>query len=228
MPFSEVVPAAALLSTCVRRGEREVATVEHLFAALAAYSVHEGLRVEVSAAELPLLDGTALPWSAALRALDFQEAKPRFRVAQSFDFVEGASTYTFRVSDQTVVSCVLRTEDPRLTKDASWSGSAADFHARIAGARTFAFARDLDAYARLGAKVHLNPADVIIIGDEIYSSGRPFEADEPVRHKLLDLLGDTFAHGGPLRGELHAIAPGHARTHAAFERAKANGTIVPV
>ena len=226
LPFSEMLPEAALLSTSVRAGAFVVRTVEHCFAAIAAHGVHEGLCLSPSDVELPLLDGTAAPWSHALLELGIAASPARCRVVRAFEVTDGPSTYTFRPSGQTHVSCVLRTDDRRLAKEASWSGSANDFHERIAVARTFAFARDLDAYARLGAEVHLDPADVIVIGDEIYSYGRAFQPDEPVRHKLLDLMGDLFAHGGPPMGEIHAVAPGHARTHAAIAIAKSKGVIV--
>lgn len=224
--FSELVPGASLLSTRVAAGDFEVQTVEHCFAALGAYGAYEGLCVEVSERELPLLDGTAAPWCAALDELHVPRTSPRLRVAEAFSFTVRESVYRFRPAERTSLTCVLHTDDPRLTKVAHWDGSPEDFRARTAGARTFAFARDLEAYGRLGATAHVDVKSVVVIGETILCAGKPFEADEPVRHKLLDLLGDLFAHGGPPQGEIHVTAPGHARTHEAFARAMAEGKIV--
>lgn len=227
IPLSDMRPTTSLLSTRVVFGDFEVRTVEHCFAALAAHGAYDGVRLEVSALELPLLDGTAAPWSSAFAKLGLRAAAPRLRIAAPLEFVVRDSVYRFRPSERSTVTCVLRTDDPRLATEATWDGTTADFHERIAGARTFAFARDLETYGRLGATAHVDPSDVIVIGDTIHCAGRPFAADEPVRHKLLDLIGDLFAHGGPPLGEIHVIAPGHARTHEALDFAKAEGKIVP-
>ena len=228
VPLSDLCPSTSLLSTRVADGAFEARTVEHCFAALAAWGAHQGLSLEASEIELPLLDGTARPWSSALRTLGIAPGPPRLRIVRPFAFTSGTSVYTFRPADRLRVACVLRTDDPRLGTEASWDGDAEDFHARIAPARTFAFARDLESYARLGATAHIHPSDVIVVGDTIHSAGRPFEADEPVRHKLLDLLGDLFAHGGPPLGEIHVVAPGHARTHESIAAAKVENVLVAV
>ncbi|MFO0662549.1 MAG: UDP-3-O-acyl-N-acetylglucosamine deacetylase [Polyangiaceae bacterium] len=225
VPLSELSAEASLLSTRVSRGTFRLQTVEHCFAALAAFGAYEGLRLEVSGTEMPLLDGTARLWSQALVDLGFSPSPPPFRIDAPFDYEVGGSRYSFRPSDRVKVTCALRTDDLRLATEASWSGDALDFHERIAGARTFAFARDLENYARLGASAHVDPSNVIVVGDTIHCAGRPFEPDEPVRHKLLDLIGDMFAHGGPPIGDVHVIAPGHSRTHAALDFGKATAKI---
>ncbi len=67
---------------------------------------------------------------------------------------------------------------------------------------------------------------VVVIGPEILARGRPFEADEPARHKLLDLIGDLFLYGGPPRGSVSASRPGHWATHEAMQRAREAGVLV--
>ena len=119
--------------------------------------------------------------------------------------------------------------DPRVTSlapHATWSGDRADFVARIASARTFGFAHEVDALLARGLAQHVAASSVVVIApDVIHHAGRPFTADEPARHKLLDLIGDLYAHGGPFRGRIHATRPGHAATHAAMARAREEGVI---
>jgi UDP-3-O-[3-hydroxymyristoyl] N-acetylglucosamine deacetylase len=117
-------------------------------------------------------------------------------------------------------------EDPRLHRDASWDGDSSDFFERIAPARTFALAKDVPALVARGLGKGAVPASVLVIAeDEIYWSGRPFEADEPARHKLLDLVGDLYLHGGPPLGSVLATRPGHAANHAAIAEALARGVL---
>jgi UDP-3-O-[3-hydroxymyristoyl] N-acetylglucosamine deacetylase len=61
--------------------------------------------------------------------------------------------------------------------------------------------------------------------DRVLSAGAPFLADEPARHKLLDLVGDLYLYGGPPRGRVRATRPGHGATHEAMRRALAEGLV---
>jgi UDP-3-O-[3-hydroxymyristoyl] N-acetylglucosamine deacetylase len=59
----------------------------------------------------------------------------------------------------------------------------------------------------------------------VHHAGRPFSADEPARHKLLDLIGDLYLHGGPPLGLVRALRPGHAANAAAIQQALAEGIV---
>ncbi len=220
----ELSLAGAERSTRVAGRGLELATVEHLFGALAGLSVRAGVRVEVDGPELPLLGGGAAEYAAALRALEVTSAPPRLHVAREGTVEVAGSRYAFAPGPGTVVEVTIDFGDPRLHPGARFEGDAEDFVTRIAPARTFAFAHEVEALGQAGLARHASPESVIVVGDVIHARGGA-APDEPARHKLLDLLGDAYLHGGPPRGVLRAHRPGHARNHEAFARALAAGIL---
>jgi UDP-3-O-[3-hydroxymyristoyl] N-acetylglucosamine deacetylase len=139
----------------------------------------------------------------------------------------GASTYEFSPGAGVDVEVRLELDDPRIDPVARWNGGADDFRSRIAPARTFATSRDIDELARRGLARHVPPSSVVLLTPgAILCAGRPFAADEPARHKLLDLLGDLYLHGGPPIGCVRAVRPGHAANARALARAREEGILV--
>jgi UDP-3-O-[3-hydroxymyristoyl] N-acetylglucosamine deacetylase len=206
-------------------GTLRVGTVEHLFAALAGLGIREGIHVEVEGDELPILDGAARAWAEALEKLDPPRGVPRLVVHDEATIVVGSSTYEFRRGRATI-GVHLDTDDPRLARDATWSSDPLDFTRRIAQARTFAFERDVPELVQRGLASHVNVESVVVIAqDRIHWAGARFEADEPARHKLLDLMGDFYLYGGPPAGSVHATRPGHGPNHEAIARAIASGIL---
>ena len=206
-------------------GELRVGTVEHLFAALAGLGVYRGLEIRVEGDELPLLDGGAAAWTAAVASLDLPCQRGSMFVARDEAVTVGDSEYAF-LRDGHTTRVRIEFDDVRIAPDASWSGDPRDFAARIAPARTFGFARDIRDLARRGLVSHVSPESVVLFTpDEVLFAGPKVAPDEPARHKLLDLLGDLYLHGGPGRGSLHATRPGHAATHAAVALALSRGIL---
>lgn len=207
-------------------GAFRLQTVEHAFAALGGLGLRTDLAIEVEGPEMPLLDGGAAAWCAALEELRRPARRPRLRVAHEGTVAVGSSRYDFSPGGGVDVRVRFETDDPRLAPDARWTGDPDDFRLRIAPARTFALARDLAEIDRMGHARHADPAAVVVITPDAIQCGRPFEADEPARHKLLDLVGDLYLHGGPPRGVVAATRPGHTATLHAVTRAIAEGILV--
>jgi UDP-3-O-[3-hydroxymyristoyl] N-acetylglucosamine deacetylase len=208
-----------------------VSTVEHAFAALAGLGIREGVTFHVEGPEMPLLDGAALAWCQALQRLGLAPARrphPRLRVTRLAHYDLAQSHYELSPASTVDVSVCADFKDARLIPDARWQGAPLDFLARIASARTFALARDVEELARQGLARHVDPQSVVVLAPEaIHSAGPPFSPDEPARHKLLDLLGDLYLHGGPPLGRVHAVHPGHGPNHQAIERALEEGVLAP-
>jgi len=226
--LEDLVFDGAARSTCARTrdGALRVGTVEHLFAALGAASVREGVVVEVDGPEMPLLDGGARAYFEALSALEPPTSSPQLVVVRRGTIEVGESRYELHPSDGVRVDVEVAFEDERLARVASWDGDPWDFRDRIAPARTFAIERDLDELLARGLARRVAPESVVVVTKSaIYSAGRPFEPDEPARHKLLDLVGDLYAYGGPPRGHVRAMRPGHAVTHEAVRRALEEGLL---
>jgi UDP-3-O-[3-hydroxymyristoyl] N-acetylglucosamine deacetylase len=138
----------------------------------------------------------------------------------------GASRYEFAPGPEVRVEVRVEFDDERLEACASWEGDAHDFRRRIAPARTFAREEDIEPLIRGGLARHIEPSSVVVLaGGAVHSAGRPFFPDEPARHKLLDLMGDLYLHGGPPTGSVRALRPGHAANAAAMERAFAEGIL---
>ncbi len=233
---------STLRTTTVGSGAVKVALVEHLFAALAATSVRSRLDVEVSTEELPLLDGGAAVWCAALATLGLDGAidlgrtvgdvagltkdQPRLRILEAGHVEIGESEYRFALARGLSVEVDVDFGDARVGKSAHWGGSPLDFTARIAPARTFLQLGDADAMVAAGLAAEVEPTSVVVLaGDTIHAAGRAFEPDEPARHKLLDLVGDLYVHGGPPFGSVFARRPGHSATHRAIEVALERGIL---
>ena len=225
--------ASTVRSTTVeaRGGGLRVATVEHAFAALAGLGVYEGLGLEVDGPEMPLLDGGAATWCEAVQRLGVLPGPPRLRIDRAGTIEVGASRYDFAPGDRVEVEVRIELEgfdEGCVLPEARWQGNAADFRLRIAPARTFALSSDVGELAAAGLARHVDRESVVVLAppDMAHSAGRPFAPDEPARHKLLDLVGDLYLRGGPPRGRLRAVRPGHAANALAVRRALLEGIVV--
>ncbi|HVJ89180.1 MAG TPA: UDP-3-O-acyl-N-acetylglucosamine deacetylase [Labilithrix sp.] len=217
-------------SATTRDGRIRVRTVEHLFAALGALSIRDGVVIEIDGPEVPLLDGGARAWLDALLSLGVDPSPTPLWVMRRGSIEVGPSRYEFHPPEHPNdirIEVDVDFGDARLERHARWEGGAADFYERIALARTFGFDRDIGELLERGLASHVAPESVVVIAfDEILSAGRPFSSDEPARHKLLDLVGDLYAHGGPCVGSLRATRPGHAATHEAIRRGLESGLLM--
>jgi UDP-3-O-[3-hydroxymyristoyl] N-acetylglucosamine deacetylase len=223
----EVVSTARATTVGSPDGRVRIGTVEHAFAALAGLAIREGLTIAVEGPEMPLLDGGALAWCEALAKLELPAMQPSLCVTREAAFDVGPSRFEF--SPQRGVEVAVRVDlgDPRFSPEASWRGGVADFVERIAPARTFTLARDVEELVRRGLARHVDPAAVVVIApDAVHHAARPVSPDEPARHKLLDLLGDLYLHGGPPLGRVLAVRPGHASNARAIRRAIDEGILI--
>ncbi len=242
----EVVATARATTVSTRDGRLRLGTVEHFLSALGGLGVREGVTLVVDGPELPLLDGGALAWCRALGQLGLPRAEDPstgnargeptplatpapMRITRTASFQIGPSRFEFVPGDAIDLSVFADLGDPRFPPAARWRGDPADFVARIAPARTFTLSRDVEELLRRGLARHVDPESVVVLApDAVHSAGRPFTFDEPARHKLLDLLGDLVLHGGPARGRIHAVHPGHAANARALRRARLEGILAPI
>jgi UDP-3-O-[3-hydroxymyristoyl] N-acetylglucosamine deacetylase len=211
-------------TTHLAHGDIAVATVEHLASALAGLGLHAGLHVELVDNEVPFLDGAAATFVRVLGELGVPPSAPSLRVLKAGTVIVGTSIYTFARGDCVYIACELVSVHPLLVRDAVWDGTPDDYVQRIAPARTFLFEEDATQYLRDGVRAHVDPASIVIVGAGLHAQNTVDPA-EPARHKLLDLLGDLYLHGGPPLGRISARAPGHAATHVAMREAIARGIV---
>jgi UDP-3-O-[3-hydroxymyristoyl] N-acetylglucosamine deacetylase len=211
-------------------GSIRIATIEHVLAALGGLGIHHGVAIVIEGSEAPLADGGAGTYADAARRLGITPGAPPLRVVERGSIDVGASRYELTPNaagdDGIGVEVEVDFAHPQLAASARWDGDAEDFCARIAVARTFGFEREVADLLARGLASHVTPESVVVIGAErILSAGAPFLEDEPARHKLLDLVGDLYLHGGPPVGRVRAVRPGHAATHEAMRLALARGLL---
>lgn len=199
-----------------------VSTVEHFLAACAVCGV-DNLRVEMDAGELPVMDGSAAPFAALLDegGVKEQQAPRRFlRIVRPVSVVEGEkrvelSPHEGRVLDVTIDfgERVIGRQSLQVDMEKQ------DFRAEILPARTFAFAREVEAMREQGLALGGSLENAVVVGEDgiLNEEGLRF-ADEFVRHKILDALGDLFLAGAPILGRYTAHAPGHALNNALLRR----------
>ena len=211
---------------CVRYGSEAVDLVEHLFAALGGLSVQHGVALSVLGGEVPLLDGGALAFARALAALDPPAAPPALCVTRRARIAIGPSVYDFEPASRVEVRAEVEFE-PLPAQTASWDGTPEDFVTNIAPARTFGFLRDAEQLRARHRAQGVDLAHVLVLdaAGAPLPQCAPMQQDELARHKLLDLIGDSFLYGGPPLGRTAALRPGHSATHQAFRTALATGVL---
>jgi len=207
--------------TSLSREKAEVRTVEHLLAALAGEGI-DNLEAELDGPECPAGDGSALPFLEALR-LSGVERQGAARVYLSLSrpayLAEGESVVVALPADRLRIAYAVSFSAFRAgTQYLDLTISPESFAREIAPARTFGFLRDALPLLEKGLIRGTGLENTVVIGEEaILSSGGLRFPDEFVRHKILDLLGDLFLLGRPLRALVLAVKAGH-RAHTHFIR----------
>lgn len=237
VPLSALVVARADRATTVRLGaartSRVIAGVEHLLAAVHGLDAFGGLAMEVEGGEVPLVDGAAAAFADAIEAVrDRSERAPEVAVLRSETIDVEDARYAFDPLASETATRATRIEvavaypkerfGVALAGEARWDGDRARFLAAFARARTFGARRELEALRARGLAAHL-PAGAVVGLDVDEPGYAPRDAGEPVRHKLLDLLGDLALLAGRFVGGLRATHPSHAATAAALREAHARG-----
>jgi UDP-3-O-[3-hydroxymyristoyl] N-acetylglucosamine deacetylase len=212
-----------------RNGSFEIESVEHLFAALGAWSARRGLDIAVEGDEIPLADGGATRFAEALAELRPPSDPPFLLVAKAGRVDIGGSTYEFEPGPDRCVEVEVDFGHAGIGKErARWDGSFSAFLSEVAWARTFGFRRDAEHLFAGGRARGVDPRVVMVLDDRgrVEPPGAPARHAEFARHKLLDLIGDLFVFGGPPRGAIFARRPGHGATHRAVAIASEKGLLV--
>lgn len=194
-------------------GSSSVRTVEHLLAAAAGLGI-TNLLVEVRGEELPILDGSAAPYCALLSSAGITEQAGTIQpvAPRAATWVgEGEATLFAVAATHLRITYVVP-----LRNTALGAAQVADVTFRdgvfvrdIAPARTWGFAADMEKLRRQGLAAGASLDNALGIGPEGYLNP-PRMADEPARHKILDLIGDLALLGRPLLAHVIAVGAGHA------------------
>ena len=204
------------LSTALSNEGVRVSTVEHLLSALAGLGV-DNVYVDLSAPEVPIMDGSAGPFVFLIQSagLEEQNAPKKFiRITETVRVEEGDKWAQFEPFDGFKVSFEIVFDHPvfRSSRNhASVDFSTTSFVKQVSRARTFGFMRDLEQLRENNLALGGNLDNAIVVDDYriLNEDGLRYD-DEFVKHKVLDAIGDLYLLGHSLIGAFHGYKSGHA------------------
>ncbi len=201
-------------ATTLHQGDMSVSTVEHLLATFHAYGITNAL-VKVQS-EVPAMDGSAREFCALIESAGIEEqgggveelvVDRRISIGSDDPEQEGIS---IEPADSLSISYLLRYPEPVGTQRYTFEYSGPEsYREQVAPARTFGFVKDMKAMASMGLASGGRLDNCILIDDEKIVNTELRFPDELARHKILDILGDLYLLGRPVRGKINARLTGH-------------------
>ena len=204
-----------MLGTTLVKDDVRIATVEHLLSAFAGLGIDNAI-VEVSAAEVPIMDGSAGPFVFLIQSAGIQEqrvAKQFTRIKKTVKVKDGDKWARFDPFDGFKVNFEIEFNHPifkKHSRTASIDFSTTSFLKEVSRARTFGFMRDIEALRARNLTLGGTMDNAIVLDDFriLNEDGLRYE-DEFVKHKILDAIGDLYLLGHSLIGEFSGYKSGH-------------------
>ncbi|PMQ01848.1 MAG: UDP-3-O-[3-hydroxymyristoyl] N-acetylglucosamine deacetylase [Dictyoglomus sp. NZ13-RE01] len=188
----------------------EILTIEHLLSALYSLRI-TNLYVLVEGDEIPILDGSSFPWIEAIKnsGIEVQKA-PIDYFSLDFPLVEkeGKGMIILFPSNSFKIHCVLSFPGTPILWQRYEFFDLDKYEKDIAPARTFGFWYELEELEKNGLIKGASLENAVLVGKEGYVNKERFE-DEPVRHKILDIIGDFCLLGRYLNAHIFALSSGH-------------------
>ncbi len=207
-------------ATTLSRDGENIRTVEHLLSALHARGI-TNLLIKVHG-EIPVLDGSALEFCKVIdeAGIDGQrQARKELVIDRLYEVGEGDKRLTLEPHDGFNISYLLRYPPPIGEQYYEFSlDSFEAYKEEIAPARTFGFTRDIKMMSELGLGSGGRLDNFILVGEDNVVNTELRFTDEFVRHKILDIIGDLYLLGFPIRGKVEARLTGHRDNIAILRR----------
>jgi UDP-3-O-[3-hydroxymyristoyl] N-acetylglucosamine deacetylase/3-hydroxyacyl-[acyl-carrier-protein] dehydratase len=219
--------------TTIGIGDVRVHTVEHVMAAAAGLGI-DNLNIEVDANETPVGDGSSLPFMTALKKAGIVEqdaARHYIEIKKPVYYKNGDVTLGVFPAEDLRLAMTISYEHPAVgTQYNAFQMSPEVFENEIASARTFCFLREVKMLQDQSLIRGGSLENAVVIGDESILNDELRYPDEFVRHKILDLFGDIYLLGRPVKGHFIGMKSGHA-SHVEFckliQKAALNGHAAP-
>jgi len=203
------------LSTTLVAGDVKISTVEHLLSAFAGLGIDNAI-IDVSAAEVPIMDGSAGPFVFLLQSAGVEEQdrpKQYIRIKHNVRVEEGDKWAAFEPFDGFKVTFTIDFEHPAFAehvKTATMDFSSTSFVKEVSRARTFGFMKDIDMLRKNNLALGGSLDNAIVVDDnKILNEDGLRCADEFVKHKILDAIGDLYLLGHSLIGAFTGYKSGH-------------------
>jgi UDP-3-O-[3-hydroxymyristoyl] N-acetylglucosamine deacetylase len=206
------------LGTVLGGGDLSIAVVEHLMAAIAGAEIDD-LLVTLDGPEPPILDGDALAYLALIDQAGISEqAGPRtaIKVLRRVEVLQQEARVALIPHERLEYAMEIAFAAAAIgSQTFSFVFSPQGFRAEIAPARTFGFLSELEALNRMNLAKGASLENTLAIdGDRVVNAGLLRFADEFVRHKILDAIGDMALAGAPLIARFEGVRSGHAANNA--------------
>lgn len=216
------------LSTTLIKDDVRVSTIEHLMSAMSGLGI-DNAYVEVSAPEVPIMDGSAGPFVFLIQSagIEEQDAPKQFvRILKPIHLEDGDKSVSLEPFDGFKVSYTLLYDHPvyrRYTKSATIDFSSTSFVKEVSRARTFGFMHEFEELRNRNLALGASMDNAIAVGDYkvLNEDGLRYE-DEFVKHKILDSIGDLYLLGHSLVGEFKGYKSGHALNNNLLRKLDAN------
>jgi UDP-3-O-[3-hydroxymyristoyl] N-acetylglucosamine deacetylase len=204
------------LSTTLAKGDVRISTVEHLLSAFAGLGI-DNAYVDLSAPEVPIMDGSAGPFVFLIQSAGVEEqnvAKRFIRIKRPVEVRDGDKVARFEPFNGFKVSFGIDFDHPAMGDDSRKSMidfSSTSFVKEVSRARTFGFLRDIEMLRENGLALGGSMDNAIVVDDfrVLNEDGLRYD-DEFVKHKILDAIGDLYLLGHSLIGAFQGYKSGHA------------------
>ena len=211
--------------TCLRNGTLHVETVEHCMAALSGLRINNAV-VRISGGvigEVPGVDGSSQPFVQALEQAGVVEQDAELRpliITKPLQVSHGDATLAALPGPTDHLEIIYDFEAPAPIGRQVFAFHLGDddFISQVAPARTFVFEQEAQELRARGLGKHLTPKDLLVISPTGPIENQFRFADECVRHKVLDVIGDLYLAGRPIRGRIIAHKSGHELNHLLVRR----------
>lgn len=199
-----------------------VSTIEHIMAALAGCGVHNAL-IEIDGPEVPIMDGSSAPFVKTILARGLQEQSAPIRaikVEKTIRVEVDDAWAELTPADNLEIDFHIDFEDAAIgVQQHTLNMANGTFVRELCDSRTFCRRSDVIAMQSNGLALGGVPGENAIVFDgATIESGTLRRADEPVRHKMLDALGDLYTAGAPILGSYKGHRAGHALTNALLRK----------
>ncbi|HXS67541.1 MAG TPA: UDP-3-O-acyl-N-acetylglucosamine deacetylase [Candidatus Polarisedimenticolia bacterium] len=200
-------------STTIAKGNIKVHTVEHVLAAFAGYGIDNAV-VELDSNEPPIGDGSSSPFCKMIQEAGIvpqTERREPYKPAQPVELLMGETEMAFFPDDGFKITCTSSDKHGRFTQFFSIEITPKTWEKELSNARTFCFFEEIEYLIKNGLIRGGSLENAVVIRDDAVLTTEPLRyAEEFVRHKILDIIGDLSLLGRPLQGHLIAVKPSHA------------------
>ena len=203
--------------TTLSAGDVTIETVEHLMSALYGVGIDNAI-IRIDGPEVPCGDGSSMPFVEPLvkaGTVEQDQVRTIFRVTEPVCLQDGDAMIAAFPSNQEGLHVVYDLDYAHATsriarQTQAWNSVSGTYITDVAPARTFSLKEEALALQSQGMCTHLSPTEMLVIGEDGPIDNEYRFDNEPVRHKILDIVGDLYLSGAFIQGRIIASRSGHA------------------